>query len=185
MAHHPIERPRVHASFSLQHVLPIGLAAKIRCYGLWHPTGGRTRGKRGLLLLSRPASSDLDAPSSDAVADAIDPSGHRTPCDEPRICPHCMGRPSHSHRPSVSLAGERTMISNASRPDPNRCSPRMFASCHALPCPELRQTSASCGHGRRGPSPNHAPSSEWTSPPSSWRTIALSTLSDPQAPSRN
>jgi hypothetical protein len=73
----------------LQHVLPKGLH-KIRYYGLWHPTRRtHARQARLLLLLSRPASSDLDAPSSDAVADAIDPSGHHTPCDEPRICPHC------------------------------------------------------------------------------------------------
>jgi len=73
----------------LQHVLPKGLH-KIRYYGLWHPTRrAHARQARLLLLLSRPASSDLDAPSSDAVADAIDPSGHHTPCDEPRICPHC------------------------------------------------------------------------------------------------
>ncbi len=73
----------------LQHVLPKGLH-KIRYYGLWHPTRrAHARQARLLLLLSRPASSDLDAPSSDAVADAIDPSGHHTLCDEPRICPHC------------------------------------------------------------------------------------------------
>ena len=73
----------------LQHVLPKGLH-KIRYYGLWHPTRrAHARQARLLLLLSRPASSDLHAPSSDAVADAIDPSGHHTPCDEPRICPHC------------------------------------------------------------------------------------------------
>ena len=73
----------------LQHVLPKGLH-KIRYYGLWHPTRrAHARQARLLLLLSRPASSDLDAPSSDAVADAIDPSGHHTPCNEPRICPHC------------------------------------------------------------------------------------------------
>ena len=73
----------------LQHVLPKGLH-KIRYYGLWHPTRrAHTRQARLLLLLSRPANSDLDAPSSDATADAIDPSGHHTPCDEPRTCPHC------------------------------------------------------------------------------------------------
>ena len=73
----------------LQHVLPKGLH-KIRYYGLWHPTRREhARQARLLLLLSRPASSDLDAPSSDAAADALDPSGDHTPCAEPRICPHC------------------------------------------------------------------------------------------------
>jgi len=73
----------------LQHVLPKGLH-KIRYYGLWHPTRREHAGRaRLLLLLSRPANSDLDAPSSDATADAIDPSGDHTPCAEPRICPHC------------------------------------------------------------------------------------------------
>jgi hypothetical protein len=73
----------------LQHVLPKGLH-KIRYYGLWHPTRREHAGQARLLLsLSRPANSDVDAPSSDAAADAIDPSGDQTPCAEPRICPHC------------------------------------------------------------------------------------------------
>ena len=73
----------------LQHVLPKGLH-KIRYCGLWHPTRREhARQARLLLLLNRPASSDLDAPSSDAAADALDPSGDHTPCAEPRICPHC------------------------------------------------------------------------------------------------
>jgi hypothetical protein len=73
----------------LQHVLPKGLH-KIRYYGLWHPTRREHAGRARLLLLfDRPGSSDLDAPSSDADADAIDPSGDHTPCAEPRICPHC------------------------------------------------------------------------------------------------
>jgi len=33
------------------------------------------------------------------------------------------------------------MISNGSRPDHNRCSPRMCRPCHAQHMPEVRQTS--------------------------------------------
>jgi len=73
----------------LQHVLPKGLH-KIRYYGLWHPTRREHAGRaRLLLLLSRPASSDLEAPSSATAADTIDRPGDHTPSAERRICPCC------------------------------------------------------------------------------------------------
>ena len=71
----------------LQHMLPKGLH-KIRYYGLWHPTRREhTERARLVLLLSRPASSDLQA--SPTTADAIDRPGDHTPSAERRICPCC------------------------------------------------------------------------------------------------
>jgi len=68
----------------LQHVLPKGLH-KIRYYGLWHPTRREhARRARLLLLLSCPTTTDLETPSTDTAANAIDRPGDHT-----RICPCC------------------------------------------------------------------------------------------------
>jgi hypothetical protein len=73
----------------LQHVLPKGLH-NIRYYGLWHSTRREHAGRaRLLLLLSRPASPDLEAASSETAGDATDRPGDHTPCAERRICPCC------------------------------------------------------------------------------------------------
>src|SRR6266852_6159097 len=74
----------------LQHVLPKGLH-KIRYYGLWHSTRREHAGRaRLLLLLSRPASSDLKTPSSETTGDAADRPGDHPPCAERRVCPCCQ-----------------------------------------------------------------------------------------------
>jgi hypothetical protein len=74
----------------LQHVLPKGLH-KIRYYGLWHPTQREQAARaRLLLLLSRPASSDLEAPSPETTGDAADRPGDHTPSAERRVCPCCQ-----------------------------------------------------------------------------------------------
>jgi hypothetical protein len=74
----------------LQHVLPKGLH-KIRYYGLWNPARReQARRARLLLLLSRPASSDLETRSSETIGDAADRPGDHTPCAERRVCPCCQ-----------------------------------------------------------------------------------------------
>jgi len=74
----------------LQHVLPKGLH-KIRYYGLWHPTRREQAARaRLLLLLSRPASSDLEAPSPETTGDAADRPGDHTPSAQRRVCPCCQ-----------------------------------------------------------------------------------------------
>jgi hypothetical protein len=73
----------------LQHVLPKGLH-KIRYYGLWHSTRREHAGRaRLLLLLSRPASSDLEASSPETACHTTDRTGDHTPSPERRICPCC------------------------------------------------------------------------------------------------
>ena len=63
---------------------------KIRYYGLWHPTRREHAGRaRLLLLLSRTASADLEAPSFETTGDAADRPGDHTPCAERRVCPCC------------------------------------------------------------------------------------------------
>jgi hypothetical protein len=74
----------------LQHVLPKGLH-KIRYYGLWNPARREQPVRaRLLLLLSRPANSDFQTPSSEIIGDATDRPGDHTPFADRRICPHCQ-----------------------------------------------------------------------------------------------
>jgi Putative transposase len=73
----------------LQHVLPKGLH-KVRYYGLWHPTRREHAAQaRLLLLLQRPASSELEAPPSPTPSDIPNRPDNPTPPGEPHICPHC------------------------------------------------------------------------------------------------
>lgn len=74
----------------LQHVLPKGLH-KVRYYGLWNPARREQAVRaRLLLLLSRPASSDLETRSSEMTGDAADRPGDHTPCADRLICPRCQ-----------------------------------------------------------------------------------------------